>query len=147
MISIFKLQFNILSNLLWQGHENVPKSNDPHGKIISILLLITVICTLLVILQAQVLWHLRMITGWFRKTHAITDCSVMISDQRRQEHSCCWLLSSKCDFLSKRQPVYLNIRGRGDNKAPAEQARCRWRWLLLLLRILIKCLRENEKLF
>ncbi len=38
----------------------------------------------------------------FRKTHAITHrCVCDLCDERRQEHSCCWVLSSKCDFRFK----------------------------------------------
>lgn len=47
------------------------------------------------------------------------NCSLLccdLCDERRLEHSCCWVLSSKCDFLSERQPVHLKVRGRGDNK-------------------------------
>lgn len=56
-----------------------------HGKIISILWIITLIYTLLVIIQAQFLWHLRMITCQFRKTHAITHCCVVISVTREDK--------------------------------------------------------------
>ncbi len=56
-----------------------------HSKIISILWIITLIYTLLVIAQALFIWHLRMITGQFRKTHAITHRCVVISVTREDK--------------------------------------------------------------
>ncbi len=56
-----------------------------HSKIISFLWIITLIYTLLVIAQALFIWHLRMITGQFRKTLAITHRCVVISVTREDK--------------------------------------------------------------